>query len=129
LTTHKKAFDAAEAMRFSLEHQNPLVANWVEGDADADKQNTFSLLSVSDPSLFLWSVKPSEEGIEKGLITRFWNMNTQPIRPTITLKYPLSKAAKTTHIETDERELFPVKNTLTVDFKQHQLNTYRLIFR
>jgi alpha-mannosidase len=129
LTTHKKAFDAAEAMRFSLEHQNPLVANWVEGDADADKQNTFSLLSVSDPSVMLWSVKPSEEGIENGLITRFWNMQSQPIRPTITLNYPLSKAAKTTHVETDERQLLPVKNTLTVDFKQHQLNTYRLIIK
>jgi alpha-mannosidase len=129
LTTHPKAFDPAEAMRFSLEHQNPFVANWVEGNADGDKSNTFSLLSVSDPAVMLWSVKPSEEGIEKGLITRFWNLNHQPIRPTITLNAPLQKAAKTTHIETDEQQLLPVKNTLTVDFKQHQLNTYRLIFK
>jgi alpha-mannosidase len=129
LTTHQKAFDAGEVMRFSLEHQSPLVANWVEGNADADKSNTFSLLSVSDPALFLWSLKPSEEGIENGLITRFWNMKSTPINPTITFNAPLSKAWQTTHIETNERMLLPVKNNLKVDFRQHQLNTYRVILK
>ncbi len=128
LTTHQKAFDATEAMKFSLAHQNPLVANWVEGNAEADKSNTFSLLSVSDPDVLLWSVKPSEEGIEKGLMTRFWNMKNTPIRPTIAFQYPLRKTWQTTHIETNEQVLSPVKNRLQVDFKQHQLNTYRWVF-
>jgi alpha-mannosidase len=129
LTTHNKAFDATEAMKFSLEHQNPLVANWIEGNADADNFNTFSLLSVNDPSVLLWSVKPSEEGIENGLITRFWNFKATPISPIIRFNTPLSKAWQTSHIETNERPLSPVKNTVKVDFKQHQLNTYRLILK
>ena len=127
LTTHKNNFDAASAMKFSLEHQNPLVANWVQGNTAADKSNAFSLLSVSDPSVLLWSVKPSEEGIENGLITRFWNFNAQPISPMITLGIPLSKAWQTSHIETNERLLSPLKNELKVDFNRFQLNTYKLL--
>lgn len=129
LTTHNKTFDATVAMKFSLEHQNPLVTGQVEGDKTDNNQNTFSLLFVSDPSLFLWSVKPSEEGIENGLITRFWNFNSTAVKPTITFNTPLSKAWQTAHIETNERLLSPVTKRLTVDFKQYQLNTYKLIFK
>ena len=129
LTTHNTAFDPVKAMRFSLEHQNPLVTGRIKGDTKSSDNKTFSLLTIDDPSLFLWSVKPSEDGIEKGLITRFWNMKSTPIRPTITFNYPLSKVWQTTHIETNERVLSPLANRLTVDFNQYQLNTYRLILK
>ena len=129
LTTHNTAFDPVKAMRFSLEHQNPLVTGRIKGDTKSNDNKTFSLLTIDDPSLFLWSVKPSEDGIEKGLITRFWNMKSTPIRPTITFNYPLSKVWQTTHIETNERVLSPLANRLTVDFNQYQLNTYRLILK
>lgn len=127
LTTHNKAFDATSAMKFSLEHQNPLVAAWVEGDKAQTNRNTFSLLSINDPSVLLWSVKPAEEGIKNGLITRFWNFKATPTSSVITLNTPLSKAWQTSHIETNEKVLAPINNTLKVDFKQYQMNTYRLI--
>lgn len=129
LTTHKGTFDAAQAMKFSLEHQNPLVANWVQGNTAADQSNTFSLLSVSDPSVLLWSLKPSEEGIENGLITRFWNFNAQPISAVVTFGIPLSKAWQSSHIETNESLLSPIENRLKVDFKRFQLNTYKLFLK
>ncbi len=129
LTTHQNTFDAAEAMRFSLEHQNPLVANWVQGNTDADQANTFSLLSVSDPAVLLWSVKPSEEGIENGLITRFWNFNAHPISPVVTLCTPIRKAWQSSHVETNERLLSPTKNRLKVGFNRFQLNTYKLLIK
>ena len=129
LQTHPSAFDAAAAMKFSLEHQNPLVAGLITGDNNGKTTNTFSLLSVNDPNVFLWSVKPSEEGIEKGLITRFWNMNAKPVSPIIKLSRPINTAWQTTHIETNEQKTAPVNGSLKASFRQHQLKTYRLILK
>jgi alpha-mannosidase len=129
LTAHQTAFDAANAMKISLEHQNPLVASPIVGGNDGNGADVFSLLSVSDPNVFLWSVKPSEEGIENGLITRFWNLNTKPTSPNIKLSQPINNAWQTTHIETNEQKLSPVNGLLKADFKQYQLKTYRLILK
>lgn len=85
LTSHQTGFDAIRSMKFSLEYQNPLVTGEVSGSKTASKQNEFSLLSVSDPNVLLWSVKPSEEGMANGLITRFWNMGSSKSNPEIKL--------------------------------------------
>jgi len=54
------------AMRFALEHQNPLVSARISGGgggtAPADK---WSLISLPSNDVALWALKPSEEGIEK----------------------------------------------------------------
>jgi len=128
LTSHQKSFDATSAMKFSLEHQNPLATGMVAG-VKGEPKNAFSLLTVSEPNVLLWSVKPSEEGIENGLITRFWNFNAKPVSPTIQLAKPISKAWQTTHIETNEKQLTPTKGILKASFNQHQLKTYRLIVK
>ncbi len=125
LTIHK-AFDATEAMKFSLEHQNPLTTGWIEGK-NGDVSNTFSLLSINNPKVLLWSVKPSEEGIENGLITRFWNMDSKTVNPIIKLAQPIKSAWQTSHIETNLQKLTPVNGTLKVNFNQHQLQTFRVI--
>ena len=60
-------------MKASLEHQNPLVAGEItRGDGPLERE--YSLVSVDDSDLVLWAVKPSEEGIEDGLIVRVWNL-------------------------------------------------------
>ncbi|MCY7353036.1 MAG: glycoside hydrolase [Cytophagaceae bacterium] len=74
LTTHTAAFDAVAAMKFSLEHQNPLVTGAVSGSREIYPSITHSLLRPSDPSVLLWSLKPNEDGIGKGLVARFWNL-------------------------------------------------------
>jgi alpha-mannosidase len=125
LTTHK-AFDATEAMKFSLEHQNPLTTGWIDGK-NGSNQNSFSLLSINNPKVLLWSVKPSEEGIENGLITRFWNMDLKPLKPVIKLSKPINSAWQTTHLETNEQKLKPINGTLKVNFNQFQMKTYRLM--
>ena len=124
LTTHK-AFDATEAMKFSMEHQNPLTTGWIEGK-NGDNQNKFSLLSVSDPNVLLWSVKPAEEGIENGLIARFWNFNAKPVSPILKLSKPIKTAWQTTHIETNEQKLKPLNGILKANFNQFQMKTFRL---
>jgi len=127
LTTHQAPFDATSAMKFSLEHQNPLVAAMVTGTTSEATGPTFSLLTVSDPAVLLWSVKPAEEGSERGLIARFWNFNPKAVQPTLKLVRPVRSAWQTTHLETDEQRVNPTKGGLRMDFNQHQLKTYRLV--
>jgi len=124
LTTHK-AFDATAAMKFSLEHQNPLSAGWIDGE-NGGTQNNFSLLSINTPNVLLWSVKPSEDGISSGLITRFWNMDSKPIHSMVKLSTPIQSAWQTSHIETDELKLQPINGVLEADLNPFQLKTYRL---
>ncbi len=128
ITSHQSDFDALRAMKFSMEHQNPLVTGEITGTKSATASATiFSLLSVTDPNILLWSVKPSEEGMDNGLITRFWNMSPTSLQPTIKLHRNIRSAWQTTHIETNEKELKPLNGMLPVNFKQHQINTFRLI--
>lgn len=129
LQTHASPFEAASAMKFSLEHQNPLVAGLITGEKASDASPAFSLIGVNDPNVFLWSVKPSEEGIEKGLITRFWNMNAKPAALTVKLSRPIKEAWQTSHIETNEHKLTPINGSVKAVFRQHQLNTYRMILK
>lgn len=126
LTTHQTDFDPVAAMKFSLEHQNPLVTGLVTGSRDTYPSPTFSLLNTGDPSVLLWSLKPGEEGIRQGVIARFWNMNGKPVTPSLTIAKPIQRAWQTTHIETNERVLTPVGKQLRVKFAPNQLNTYRL---
>lgn len=128
LRTHQSAFNPVDAMRFSLEHQNPLVTGQVAGSEPVYPATAFSLLRTDDPGVLLWSVKPGEEGIENGLITRFWNLRPTPGRPMITFNKPVKSAWQTTHIETDERQLVPQKNSLKPGFRQNQIQTFRLQF-
>ncbi|UFH57925.1 glycosyl hydrolase-related protein [Spirosoma sp. KNUC1025] len=124
LATHTSSFDALSAMRFSLEHQNPLVTGAVTGSVDTYPAKTFSFLNLSDRNVVLWSLKPSEEGINQGLIARFWNLTNTALTPTIRLTKPMSRAWQTTHIETNERALRPIKGGLNVQFAPSQLKTY-----
>ena len=127
LTSHQAGFDAVGSMKFSLEHQNPLVTGKVSGGKSVSKQNQFSLLSVSDPNVLLWSVKPSEEGMKNGLITRFWNMGSSKSNPEIKLNQNIGSAWQTTHIETNENQLKPLNGTLSVNFNPYQIKTFRLL--
>ena len=126
LTTHTGAFDALAAMKFSLEHQNPLVAGAITGSSGTYPETTFSLLTTDTPGLLIWGLKPSEEGISNGLITRFWNLNKTAATPTLNLALPIRRAWQTTHIETNEQVLSPAKNSLKTSFSPRQLNTYRI---
>ncbi|SOD81587.1 glycosyl hydrolase-related protein [Spirosoma fluviale] len=127
VTTHRATFNASEAMRFSLEHQNPLVTGGITGTSTVNTPPVFSLLTGSNPNVFLWSLKPSEDGIDQGLIARFWNMQPTPTTTTIGLSRPIRQAWQTSHIETNEQVLQPAKGRLSVQFMPNQLNTYRLV--
>jgi alpha-mannosidase len=127
LNTHQGSFDPLEAMKFSLEHQNPFVAGIITGTSKGSSANNFSLLNVNNPNLVLWSIKPSEDGIQNGLITRFWNMEAKESTADITLSAAIKQAWKTSHIETNEEKLKARGRQLTTASRAHQISTYRFI--
>jgi alpha-mannosidase len=131
LRAHGK-YDPVSAMKFALEHQNPLVGGIIisKHDTGPYPETSYSLLSISDPSVLLWAVKPAEEGIDKGIIVRLWNLSDQAKTTSIRLERGIAAATRTTHVETD---LDPVPlnsaGELPASFTRQQIQTYRLLSR
>ncbi|MBC8034649.1 MAG: glycoside hydrolase [Chitinophagaceae bacterium] len=126
LVSNQDSFNATRSMKFALEHQNPLVAGVITGKVAILPGNTFSLLSVDHPDVLLWSIKPSEEGMENGLITRFWNLGTAPAEASIKMNKPILRAWKTTHIETNEKLLKTQGGLLKAALKVGGMSTFRV---
>jgi alpha-mannosidase len=112
-------------MRFALEDQNPLVAGEVSG-GHGYPETEFSLLQASDPNVLLWALKPSEEGISKGVVARFWNMSPNAALFDVKLQGGLSKASTITHIETDPSPAQLEAGELRTVAEAWQLRTFLL---
>jgi alpha-mannosidase len=123
-------YDQTAAMKFSLEHQNPLIAAAITNTSSVYPETNYSLLRVSDPSVILWALKPSEEGMENGVIARFWNVSDVCTTTDVTINPVLSSVVRTTHIETN---LAPIARTnghaFSASFNKQQLQTFRLMLR
>lgn len=73
------AYDPAAAMKFALEHQNPLVSAKLTGGAAGPlSPDTLAFVRLPSDDVLLWALKPAEEGIESGLIARVWNLADAP---------------------------------------------------
>lgn len=123
-----RGYDPVAAMRFALEHQNPPIAGAATGKPDAPlPAASYSLLTVGDPGVLLWAVKPAEEGIGQGIIARLWNVTDLPVQTTLSLARGLARAGRTTHVETDlEPIALAGTGALPLAFARQQLQTYRL---
>lgn len=123
------AFDPAAAMRFSLEHQNPLVSSRLTGNASGTlPANTFSFVTLPSSDMVLWALKPAEEGIATGgVIARVWNLaqGQRNLQMTVPVSGPIS-AMHTTHLETDLAPATVTAGALTDVLERQQLRTYRL---
>ena len=131
-------YNSTEAMKFALEHQNPLETGAVTGavtsaisrvNDDAYPADRYSLLEVSNPNVFLWALKLHEEGASRGLIARFWNLSADAAQAEIAFHPTLKTAHRTTHIETDQAAI-PLNSSgsLPTNFTREQLQTYRVEF-
>lgn len=118
-------FRPADAMRFALEHQNPLVTGPVRGGGPYP-EHTWSLVAVSDPNVLLWSLKPAEEGIQAGVIARLWNLEPEDRSFTLALTGGIQSAMRATHIETDLEPAAVSSQRLAARIPGHALRTYRL---
>ncbi len=126
-----RGYDPVAAMRFALEHQNPLIAAAAVGASDtASSPVRFSTLTVSDPSVLLWACKPADEGVARGIVVRLWNVADTPVAASRALAGGIATAWSTTHLETD---LAPMEvgadGAIRADFARQQMRTFRLMPR
>jgi len=123
------AYNVTTAMKFAMEHQNPLTTALVSGPvASPYPATSYSFLSVSNPNVLLWALKPAEEGISQGIIARVWN---QGAAGTVSVGVPGRKggvlsAMQSTHIETDLKTLPVSGGAVTAPINQRQIVTLRL---
>ncbi len=128
-------YDQPGAMRFALEHQNPLVAGAIIGKPAAAPLPAahpyaapqFSLLQVDQPDVMLWALKPADDGIGQGLVARLWNLAPQPRSASIALNGGIARAWQTSHVETDRAPLPVSGGRIATTFTQQQMQTVRLL--
>jgi hypothetical protein len=127
LRTHG-AYQPADAMRFAVEHQNPFVVVRATGGGGAPLPATnWGLVTVSNPDVLLWALKPAEEGPTQGYIARFWNPAESSSAFTFAMPaYGFVEARRTTHIETDLGAATVVSRNLQATLVRQQMATYRL---
>lgn len=124
----RDAYDVSTAMRFALEHQNPLVTEVITG-GDAFPGTDSSFVTISDPNVLLWALKPAESGIDEGIILRAWNMSDRSVEATIdSVQSPIAEVIRTSHIETPIRHLPISHGVLSTSFAPQQMCTYSLKF-
>jgi alpha-mannosidase len=125
LCTHA-AYSPATAMRFAMEHQNPLVTGVITG-GNAYPENNLSYMTVSNSNVLVQAFKPAEDGIQAGLVVRLWNLSDAPAAFTLTLPSdPIVSATHITHIETPLSNL-PVSNGELADtLNAWQIKSYAL---
>jgi alpha-mannosidase len=128
LWTHG-SFDQASSMRVSLEHQNPLVTAMLDrlGDrTSAYPATSYSFLTISDPNVVLWALKPAEDGISRGIVARVWNQGNSVSNYALGLARPVTSAEKLTHIETTISPANVVSGQLSAQINQQQIQTHLL---
>ncbi len=122
-------YDAGAAMRFSLAHQNPLIAARIPvGNEGSLPDDQYSLLRVDASEVLAFSVKPADEGIEEGVMVRLWNLFGGA--RTFELDMPgagLSDVTHTSHIETDIAPIDLEGQILTDTLSRQEMKTYRLL--
>ncbi|NUQ86461.1 MAG: glycoside hydrolase [Anaerolineales bacterium] len=118
-------YDPVSAMKFALEHQNPLTTGRVQGGGDYPEAS-FSLLSQANPNVLLWALKPAEDGLESGLVARVWNLSAQAESHSISFDGGIAEALALTHIETPTGIADVEDGRLADLLNPQQLKTYAL---
>ena len=131
------------SLRASLEHQNPLVAGPVTAGKSSEvvlPNDQFSLVSLDSDEVIVWAVKPSEDGIENGLVVRLWNLVDGMGKYTLSVNFPANKAGGirpvkrcvvTSHVETDsemdDQNLAIVAGKVSEQVSPRTFRTLRLL--
>ncbi|MDX1379040.1 MAG: hypothetical protein R3307_09340, partial [Anaerolineales bacterium] len=107
-------YDPVSAMRFALEHQNPLVSGPVDSGSEYPGES-YSFLSIDDPKILLWSLKPADDGLDNGLVARVWNVSDESSEFSLSVNDGgIVDASSLTHIETPI-ESGTVRDNMLVD--------------
>jgi alpha-mannosidase len=126
--THTFYSEVAE-MQFALAHQNPLVAGRVSGESGNYPPVLFSYLTITDPEVLLWALKPAEEGYERrGIVARLWNFGDGPTNENIVFHTNISESYETSHVETDIIDTPHSGSGFKINIPAKAMNTYRARF-
>lgn len=129
LKSHRAKYSATDAMKFSMEHQNPLIAGKVSGGSTGYPDKSYSLINISNPDVLVWSLKPAEEGIDQGVVLRLWNMSDANSNCTISSVHPILHAKRITHIETDISDMPTNLGKIILELGHNRMETYRLFLK
>lgn len=125
VTTHA-AYSATAEMKKALEHQNFMVCGAVTNPAGFLPAGQYSFVNNSDPNSLIWAIKPSEEGISNGIITRVWNLNNTGAAPVLTFDLAITAAKRATHVETDMNSNDFAGKSLFTAIGHNEMKTYRI---
>lgn len=125
LQTHG-AFNATAAMKFSVEDQNPTIARWIRRGGTLP-QTSYSLLSVSNPDVLLWALKPADDGQPRSIIARVWNLSKTEQPYSLSFAAGLRTAKRTSHIETDMEDLPLQDGRLATTARGSQIQSVRIL--
>lgn len=116
----------AEAMKFALEHQNPLHTEWIKGGNEYPA-DLFCMFEFENHDVVAWAIKPAEDGIEAGIAMRMWNLSSEPqVVRVRSDRWAFKDVLLTSHIETPNGFL-PVENgEARVALQPHQIITVLL---
>jgi alpha-mannosidase len=120
-------YNAAQSMRFALEHQNPLVTGAIISKKESlMPEKEFALLKVADPNVLLLALKVSEEGITNGIVARLWNLSNTATDTSISMPLGIGSAQQVTHIETPIEKLKTTETEVNVRLRKRGMATYLL---
>ncbi len=118
-------YDPVSAMKFALEHQNPLAAGRVNGGDDYP-EGSYSLLALDNPNVLLWSLKPADDGLEAGVVVRLWNVSAEKGSLSLSFDGGIAEALSLTHIETPTGIAMVRDDKLTDLINRQQIKTYAI---
>lgn len=116
-------YDAASAMKFALEHQNPFLTGEVQGTAGYPGDQ-FSFLVVDNPDVLVWALKPADDGADAGIVVRVWNVSQSEQSFSLRFGSAISQAFHLTHIETPLGNADIRDGTLVDVLNTQQMKTY-----
>jgi alpha-mannosidase len=122
LSTHG-AYDPVFAMKFALEHQNPLIVGEVKG-AGSFPADLYSALEIDNPNVLVWAIKPADDGVDSGFIIRLWNVSQSQQEFSLRFGGNITQALHVTHIETPLGDASIQDNALVDTLNIQQMKTY-----
>ncbi|MFT3893232.1 MAG: hypothetical protein QM730_16505 [Anaerolineales bacterium] len=122
LTSHG-AYDPVSAMKFALEHQNPFVTGEVLGTAGY-RSDQYSFLTMDNPNVLVWALKPADDGPDAGIVVRVWNVSQSQQSFSLRFSSNIKKASQVTHIETPVGDATVQDGALVGALTTQQMKTY-----
>ncbi|GAB2831138.1 T9SS type A sorting domain-containing protein [Ferruginibacter profundus] len=125
ITSHT-GYSAAAEMKNALEHQDSMICGAVYNPVNFLLPNQYAYITNDNPDALIWSVKPAEEGIDRGTITRVWNLDDIDATSTLTYSLVINQAKRTTHLETDIGDNIFGNRNLLIAIGHNEMKTFRV---